>query len=133
MNENEDSLEPAVAQNLPQRNFERRVQENDPARKVKRFLWGLAAIGCTVGLFLLTLVDGPVADIARLLWLLVVVGGCLTIYFLPAMVAHSRKHRNKLAIVILNIFLGWTFVGWVIALVWSCTANTQSATNASSP
>lgn len=41
------------------------------------------------------------------------------IYFTPSIVAYKRKHRQENAILILNIFLGWTFVGWVICLVWS--------------
>lgn len=43
------------------------------------------------------------------------------IYFLPAFVASQRNHRNAGAIFILNLFLGWTFLGWVIALIWSLT------------
>ena len=43
------------------------------------------------------------------------------IYFLPAWVAGSRNHHNQMAILALNFFLGWTFVGWVIALVWALT------------
>lgn len=40
-------------------------------------------------------------------------------YFLPSIVADHRKHRNATAIAVLNLFLGWTFAGWVIALVWA--------------
>jgi hypothetical protein len=49
--------------------------------------------------------------------------GCvgLLIYFLPFFVAAMRGHQNTAAIFVLNFFLGWSFVGWVIALVWSCT------------
>ncbi len=43
----------------------------------------------------------------------------LIIYFIPSIVAVSNKKKNTTAIVILNLFLGWTFVGWVIALVWA--------------
>jgi Superinfection immunity protein len=43
------------------------------------------------------------------------------VYFVPSFVAVSRCHQNTSAILILNIFLGWSFVGWVIALVWSFT------------
>lgn len=43
-------------------------------------------------------------------------------YLLPSFIAGMRKHQNTAAIVILNILLGWTFIGWVIALVWSFTA-----------
>ena len=46
----------------------------------------------------------------------------VAIYFLPVITAHSRRHHNTTAIFILTFFLGWSFVGWVIALVWSFTA-----------
>lgn len=42
-----------------------------------------------------------------------------TFYFLPALIAFLRNHKNKLAIFLLNLFLGWTVLGWVISLVWS--------------
>jgi len=41
------------------------------------------------------------------------------VYFLPATIASSRKHRQVAAIFILNLFLGWTVLGWIVALVWS--------------
>ena len=40
-------------------------------------------------------------------------------YFIPSFNAYGRRHKNKEAILILNVVAGWTFVGWVIALVWS--------------
>lgn len=43
----------------------------------------------------------------------------LLIYFLPAMLAWYWGRRNATAILVLNIFLGWTLVGWVGALVWA--------------
>lgn len=45
----------------------------------------------------------------------------LVLYFLPFFVAVDRKHNNKGAILALNLFLGWTMIGWVIAFVWACT------------
>jgi hypothetical protein len=45
----------------------------------------------------------------------------LALYFLPTIVAVARKKRNALAIFLLNLFLGITFIGWVVALVWSVT------------
>lgn len=42
----------------------------------------------------------------------------LMVYFIPSFVAFNRKHSYKLGILLLNIFLGWTLVGWVAALVW---------------
>lgn len=42
----------------------------------------------------------------------------LAIYLIPALLATLKKHKNVTAIWILNIFAGWTFIGWVGALVW---------------
>ena len=43
----------------------------------------------------------------------------LAIYFLPFMVGYNKK--NATAIFILNLLLGWTLIGWVVALVWATT------------
>jgi len=40
-------------------------------------------------------------------------------YFLPLWLAISRKHEHVEAIFALNLLAGWTFVGWVVALVWA--------------
>ncbi len=42
-----------------------------------------------------------------------------TLYFLPTLIAFLRQHKNKLAIFLLNLLLGWTVLGWVVSLVWS--------------
>ena len=47
----------------------------------------------------------------------------LALYFLPAIMG-CRK-RNATAILVLNIFLGWTFLGWVVALVWATTKDAE--------
>jgi len=44
------------------------------------------------------------------------------IYFAPRINAGLRDHPNKVAIGVLNIALGWTLLGWVVALVWSSMA-----------
>lgn len=41
------------------------------------------------------------------------------LYFLPAIVAFARGKRDAGAILVLNLLLGWTAIGWVIALVWA--------------
>lgn len=40
-------------------------------------------------------------------------------YFLPSIVAFARSKRDIAGIILLNFFLGWTVIGWVIALVWA--------------
>lgn len=53
-------------------------------------------------------------DIA-LLMLAVMVG--FLFYMAPTCVASNKKHFK--AILALNLLLGWTFIGWVAALVWA--------------
>jgi hypothetical protein len=43
----------------------------------------------------------------------------IAFYFLPAIVAINRGHPNTTSIIVLDLLLGWTLVGWVIALVWA--------------
>lgn len=47
--------------------------------------------------------------------LLLSVGG----YFLPTIIAIIRKKKNTLAIFLVNLFFGMTFIGWIAALIWS--------------
>jgi hypothetical protein len=49
----------------------------------------------------------------------------LAAYFVPTIIAVARRARNSLAIVLINIFAGWTFLGWVAALVWSIVDQKQ--------
>jgi ABC-type transport system involved in cytochrome c biogenesis permease component len=44
-------------------------------------------------------------------------------YFLPAFIAFLRAHQQATPILLLNLFLGWTVIGWVCALVWSATTS----------
>ena len=39
-------------------------------------------------------------------------------YFLPSFVAAAVGNRNSGTIFLLNLFLGWTVLGWIVALVW---------------
>jgi FtsH-binding integral membrane protein len=68
--------------------------------------------------------DGPIG-LGIVLMLIMLAG-----YFLPWMVAWVRSHHNSGAIGVLNLLLGWTFVGWVIALVWACTTPAPVVTEA---
>lgn len=49
----------------------------------------------------------------------------LVLYFLPGIIASARSHHNALAIWVLTLFLGWTALGWIAALVWAFTAVQQ--------
>lgn len=41
------------------------------------------------------------------------------LYFLPTIIAFARSKRDAASILVLNLLLGWTAIGWVIALVWA--------------
>lgn len=43
----------------------------------------------------------------------------LIAYFMPTFVAQTRKHVNKNAIFMVNLFTGWTGLGWFGAMIWS--------------
>lgn len=48
----------------------------------------------------------------------------LFFYFLPAFLARNKPEFTS--ILILNILAGWTFIGWIIALIWALTAKPQA-------
>ena len=47
------------------------------------------------------------------------------IYMLPTIFAHANGKRNRAAIFVLNLFLGWIILGWVVALVWSVIKDSE--------
>lgn len=50
--------------------------------------------------------------------------GTFVLYFLPAFVADRRHVRNKSQVRVVNLFLGWTLIGWVVALVMAFSTDT---------
>jgi len=45
----------------------------------------------------------------------------MALYFLPTIVAAHRGHEVT-GILLLNLFLGWTVIGWMAMLVWALAA-----------
>lgn len=50
----------------------------------------------------------------------------IAFYFLPTIVAANRHHPNSVGIFCVNLFLGWSLIGWVVALVWAVTATNET-------
>ena len=50
--------------------------------------------------------------------IILMIAGCF-LYFVPSLV--GLKKDNIMAIFLLNLLLGWTFIGWVVALIWAAT------------
>jgi hypothetical protein len=51
---------------------------------------------------------------------LLLIAVLLGAYFTPWIVAAIRHLPNQGPVIVVNIFLGWTFVGWVVALAMAC-------------
>lgn len=47
-------------------------------------------------------------------FLILIMGGLF--YFLPLIVAGARKVRNLGSVAVVNVFLGWSCIGWIVAL-----------------
>ena len=46
----------------------------------------------------------------------------ILVYLVPSIIAQRYQHPKQPAILMLNMALGWTIVGWVIALIWALDA-----------
>jgi len=57
----------------------------------------------------------------------------LALYFVPTIVAVFRKVTNQGSVAVINIFLGWTFIGWIVALAMACRTSTLVRDSVSSP
>lgn len=53
----------------------------------------------------------------------------IAVYFFPTLVAFHGAKRNRGAILVLNLFLGWTLLGWVGSLIWAMVAPREEPQN----
>jgi hypothetical protein len=51
---------------------------------------------------------------------LIALGVAMLIYFLPTLFASGKQHWAGVFVV--NLFLGWTLIGWVCALAWAVSS-----------
>jgi Superinfection immunity protein len=51
----------------------------------------------------------------------------IPLYFLPIIVACIRGlARGSGGVVFVNLFFGWTLIGWLLAFVWASTGRTHA-------
>jgi len=43
------------------------------------------------------------------------------LYFLPSIIGKDK--RDAMGIFLVNLLLGWTLIGWVVALFWACASD----------
>lgn len=41
------------------------------------------------------------------------------LYFLPTIIGLASHKSSSLGIFLMNLFLGWTVVGWIVAFTWA--------------
>jgi hypothetical protein len=70
-----------------------------------------------------TILSNPGSALSNVLLVCVLI----VAYLVPTIVAAQRKHNKVGAIFALNLLLGWTLLGWVIALAWSVNDNTRDS------
>jgi hypothetical protein len=92
-----------------------RADEEREKQKQRRGGEKGAVLAVAVGALVLVSVLGKVSAIPGGFVYGVIV---LALYFLPAMIASNRGHRNSGPIFVVNLFLGWTLIGWVGCLAW---------------
>lgn len=51
----------------------------------------------------------------------------LGLYFLPSIIALARKVKNAGSVVVTNLFLGWTVIGWIIALAMAARTDKKTS------
>jgi hypothetical protein len=60
--------------------------------------------------------------LGAIIWIAVIAA-----YWTPSLVAGIRHVPNSGSVVVINLFLGWTLVGWVVALAMACRSHPQQA------
>ena len=46
--------------------------------------------------------------------------------FTPTIVAGYRQHSSLFLILVLNVLLGWTLLGWLLLLIWACFGDSHT-------
>lgn len=88
---------------------------------VKRAVWLMQLLNAVIWIFAWAARQAPGAASDGVNPMAGFIVGALLIlaYFAPSLVADSRKHKSAGGILVVNFFLGFTFLGWILALAWA--------------
>lgn len=50
----------------------------------------------------------------------------VALYLLPTGLAMYRDCKATIWIILLDVFLGWTFFGWIVAIGWAASGKTRT-------
>lgn len=80
------------------------------------------AIARLIGLIAITLItyaigggNNGIAAVAAVVFF----PSAIALYFLPTIEANINTQPNTMSIFLVNLFLGWSLIGWVVALAWA--------------
>ena len=59
------------------------------------------------------------------MFVMTVVISLVFFYFLPSVSADVRNVQHAAAIALINLFFGWTVLGWLAALIWAVVEKVQ--------
>jgi hypothetical protein len=59
------------------------------------------------------------SDVNAALYTFAIIGGIW--YVMPTLTAFLRLHPHAFGIMLLNLFFGWTLIGWIAAYTWANT------------
>jgi Tfp pilus assembly protein PilV len=59
-------------------------------------------------------------------WIFFAIISGVLIYFMPSFIAMGRKSENSGWIFLVNLLIGWTCIGWVVAFIWSLTSELRA-------
>lgn len=102
---------------MPRQNFENRRPGKAPLLLFLLLVGGLAIAGGAHSPF------DKMNDPRGAAVIVAAIGG----YMLPTIIAQHRASPNRGAITALNILLGWSVIGWIVAFVWSLAGERQKA------
>ena len=71
------------------------------------------------GIMLVISSSNSMGSIFGLIMILFVIALGIAVYFIPTIIAFRKGRDNRISILALNFFLGWSLIGWVISLVWA--------------
>lgn len=109
----EDYVDPVTAEVLEKRRTPQAIGRKPQGRTI------IVIIGACLMIWLASFFSGLDSMLLAFAGMLAFLVLGLFVYFAPALIAAQRNHRNIKALFVLNLFLGWTVLGWVGALVWA--------------
>lgn len=94
-----------------------------PLKNIASTLFLIAVLLFCLSLTALLLKDLYINKVNGNVEIILVILFLLAIYLLPSINAFNRWHKDKKAVLALNLFLGWTAIGWIGSLIWSFTGS----------